>query len=181
MDEQEREYKLDLDIEKMGLPILEAYADLVGVQATYARAIVGDAVRSAFQEVADNFGDEKPPEGYIPPAILNVPPKYLVGFIWLAARHDEGFGPSLFKRLWEQLDVDSLYAAFFGALNDKAEEAEAAPLPNRAARRAASRPSMTRSRSTSPSRAGAVTKSTTSPSASGTRSSKPSTNEPESD
>lgn len=173
MAEGERTYEIDLGIDDWPMPLLIIYQKSVGVTAHYAAAIVNAALQAAAADVA-KFNGDGPPEGYVPPDLLNIPPQYLIGFVWMPERKQR---PGLsFDELCHEIDIDTLMAAFLEAITARMEEIEDAPLPNRATRRATTPRSKNSSPSPRRSPAGAKPKSRTSPQTSGASSASSSTN-----
>lgn len=172
-DTQERTYEIDLGIDDWPMPLLIVYQKSVGVTAHYAAAAVNAALGAAGEDVA-HFGEDGPPTDYVPPDLLNIPPQYLIGFVWMAERRKR---PGLsFDELCHEIDIDTLMSAFLEAVTARMEAMETAPLPNRETRRATT----PRSKSSSPSRkrspAGAKPRSRTSPRTNGASSASSSKN-----
>ena len=162
--EEERTYEIDLGIDDWPMPLLIIYQKSVGVTAHYAAAIVNAALTAAGEDVA-HFDGDGPPQDYVPPDLLNIPPQYLIGFVWMAERKKRP-GVS-FDTLCNEIDIDTLMAAFLEAVTARMEVLEAAPLPNRATRRETTPRSKSSSPSPRRSPAGAKPRSRTSAPTSG--------------
>lgn len=124
---EERTYKIDLDwtdwsMRNEQLP----YRDQVGVNPGYALRKIQAAFEEVDAEVAA-LGD-KPPDGYVPDALLNIDPRYLVGFVWIAERREK---PDLsFRDLLDEVDYHGLVNAVLELIvaSVKPEEADPSPL-----------------------------------------------------
>lgn len=144
----ERIITCDLDLDGWTVAEARAYRAAVGVNAEYALGTMRKAVLEAQAEAREAFGDAvdaegwSPPDDWLPLAMLNLDAMHLAGFAYIAARRVEpGLG---FDDFTNQIHVGELSQAFYGQLIARAEDDDAAPLANRAQRRAKSgRPTKT--------------------------------------
>jgi hypothetical protein len=159
---------VDLQVDTWKIPEARAFRGAVGVNAEFAAAAIQAAFVAAEKQARDEFGEKvdepgwEPPWEWVPPALLNIDPDYLLGFAWIAARRAD---PALdYDAFAESLVYSELVAGFWAAIVEAARDA--LPLePNRAARR--SRGPASKTASSSPARTtGPSKKSTPSHSAS---------------
>ena len=102
----------------------------VGVNPEYAIGALKNAADEVAAEAKAKFGDAEPPDGWLPLALLNIDPAYLLGFAWIVARRE---APTLtFDGYSEEVEAGELMEAFYGNVGEEAEEAaplaEPAPL-----------------------------------------------------
>ena len=170
----ERVISIDLQVDQWRIPEARAYRKSVGVNAEYAADSIQQAfvaseaeARAKFGELVDEEGWE-PPDGWLPPSLLNIDPDYLLGFAWVPARRTD---PALeYEAFAESLPYGELLQAFWDALIAAVQE-EVPLAPNREARRKRTPASRTGSRSATTS-SGRSKRSTASTSPSGPRPSK---------
>lgn len=166
----ERILRLDMNTDGWAIPEVRAYRKAVGVNPDYAGETIDRAFKAADAESREAYGelvDEKgwsPPDGWVPLAVLNIDPDYLLGFYWITARRQD---PSLdYDAFVEGVRYGEVLESFWSTLKTLAEERQAQlPLANRAERRKSGQRKGTSSASATSS-AGRRATSTPSPSAS---------------
>jgi hypothetical protein len=145
------EVHLDFAWQDWPFAVQLAYRDVVKVNPQYAAVKIGDALEAVRDQVKAEFGDVpddwEPPEDWVPAALLNIDPRYLLGFVWIAERRHE---PGLrFDDLIERMDYQGLIVALMTELAKEAPEApDPAPLVEEPSQPTA--PSSPRSKSNSP-------------------------------
>jgi len=169
---------IDLQIDDWKIPEARAYRKAVGVNPEYALQGVQQAFTDAEAESRTEFGEKvdeegwQPPDGWLPSALLNIAPDYLLGFAWVAARRAD---PALdYEAFAESVPYGGLVAGFWEAIMGAAEEVAGPLVPSRAERRKRGPASRTAS-SLATTSTGRSPKPTSSPSASSPRPSKSST------
>lgn len=163
-----REITVDINVDNWTVLESHEFRRRVGVNPEYAMVMVQRAWNAAADEMRDTFGsamDEegwRPPEDFVPLAILNVDAMHLLGFAWIAHRRDN---PDAAFEAWSgTIPVGELNQAFYSAMNAMVEAQHTVPL-NRQQRRQSGRRSATPSPSATSSTGPSET-STDSPSAS---------------
>ena len=135
-----------------------AYRDATGVNPQYALVQIAKAFDAAAAEATD--------EQTVPAPLLNLDPRWLLGFVWISERRKQ---PGLrFADLLDEVDYPSLLMGLVGAFDEmfKPDEAESEdPLggettPTAAPATPASRNSPTASRPARPSAGASATSST---------------------
>lgn len=165
----ERILRLNLDTDAWSIPEVRAYRKAVGVNPDYASETIDRAFKAADAESREVYGEKvdeqgwSPPDGWVPLAVLNIDPDYLLGFYWITARREDH--ELEYEAFVESVRYGDLLESFWSTLKALAEKVEAAPLANRAERRKTGQRKATSSRSAT-STAGPRAKSRPSPSAS---------------
>lgn len=126
---------IDVNVEQWTVREARAYREAVGVNAEYALGQLQLAAKLVASDARQEFGEKteedswEPPADWVPLAMMNIDPAYLLGFAWIGARRKD---PDVtYEGLEDSLPVGQLMPAFYAALTAGAE----APLANRAARR----------------------------------------------
>ena len=126
-----QEVHLDFNWQDWPFAVQLAYRDVVKVNPQYAAVKIGEALEAVREQVKAEFGDVpdewEPPEDWIPDSLLNIDPRYLMGFVWIAERRHE---PGLrFDEIAERVDYAGLITALLTELGkEDPETPEPAPL-----------------------------------------------------
>jgi len=105
----------------------QAFQRVAGVNPIYAVGLVQRAAVEAGEERKRLYGDEEPPEGYLPLPMFSIDPGVMLAFAWITWRRAE---PTLkFKNLADELDMNELMGAFYDAFTAMLGEDDEAPLP----------------------------------------------------
>lgn len=120
----ERVLAIDINVHQWPGSLRALYRDRVGVNPQYALACIQQAFEAADDEAEKFDGD--PPDDWVPLALLNLPEKYILGFIYVAERRKD---PTLKWR--ELLDgtsysdiLEAVFACFMAAANVEEDEDE---------------------------------------------------------
>ena len=129
-----------IDIDIMHWTVFETrlYRTAVGVNPEYAMGALKKAAEDSSAAIAAEFGDAEPPDDYMPMALLNVDPGYLLGFAWMAARRADK--TLTFDDYAETIETGALMQAFYGASAEAAEEEAPLAEPPAKARKTSSPP-----------------------------------------
>ena len=148
----EKVLRMDLDIDHWTVFEAHAYHRAVGVNAEYALGTVQRAFQTAHAEAVERYGDAvdvkgwEPPDDWVPLAILDIEPTYLLGFCWVSERRDDH--DLAFDTMANSVEYGALTRGFWDSATEAVDDA---PLvaPNREQRRRKSPQRKTASRSAS--------------------------------
>ena len=128
MPDEETVVEIDLDILHWTVKETRQYRACVGVNPEYAIGALKVAADESAAEAKRLYGETDPPEDWMPLALLNIDPAYLLGFAWMAARRK---APALtFEAYSGEIETGDLMAAFYGVAGEAPVEAPLeAPTP----------------------------------------------------